>query len=276
MSESSESATYRGRIGTMLLAIDIGNTNVVGGIFENSSLLAHWRLATDPKATADEYGVLCLNLLTRGGQVPEQVTGAIISSVVPALTGTFELMVETYFHRTPLIVSSDMDTGLTLIYANPKEIGSDRIVNAAAAYHKFRRNVIIIDFGTATTFCAVTKAGDYLGGVIAPGLGISAEALFARAAKLSKVEIARPKAVIGTDTASSIQAGLVFGYAGLVDAVVRRMEEELGQPSYVIATGGLAPVIAPETESIQKIEPLLTLEGLELLYRRARGTTSET
>lgn len=259
----------------MLLAIDIGNTNIVVGIFESSTLVAHWRLATDPKATADEYGVLCQNLLMRSGQVPEQVTGAIISSVVPALTGTFELMVETYFHRTPLIVSSDMDTGLTLKYANPKEIGSDRIVNAAAAYHKFLRNLIIVDFGTATTLCAVTKAGEYLGGVIAPGLGISAEALFARAAKLSKVEIARPKAVIGTDTGSSIQAGLVFGYAGLVDALVRRMEEELGQASYVIATGGLAPVIAPETESIQKIEPLLTLEGLELLYRRAGGAISE-
>lgn len=259
----------------MLLAIDIGNTNVVGGIFENSNLLAYWRLATNPKGTADEYGVLSLNLLTRNGQVPEQVTGAIISSVVPALTVTFESMVETYFHRTPLVVSSDTDSGLTLKYANPTEIGSDRIVNAAAAYHKFRRNLIIVDFGTATTFCAVTKAGEYLGGVIAPGLSISAEALFARAAKLSKVEIARPKAVIGTDTASSIQAGLVFGYAGLVDAIVRRIEEELGQASYAIATGGLASVIAPETKSIKKIEPFLTLEGLELLYRRALGSTSE-
>ncbi|MBI3356342.1 MAG: type III pantothenate kinase [Nitrospirae bacterium] len=259
----------------MLLAIDIGNTNIVWGIFEGTTLLAHWRLATDPKTTTDEYGVLCLNLLTRSGRVPEQVTGAIISSVVPALTGTFESMVGTYFHRTPLIVSSDMDIGLTLKYMNPKEIGSDRIVNAAAAYHKFRRDLIIVDFGTATTFCAVTQAGEYLGGVIAPGLGISAEALFARAAKLSKVELIRPKSVIGTDTASSIQAGVLFGYAGLVDALVRRMEQELGRTSYVIATGGLASVIASEATSIQKVEPLLTLEGLELLYRRARGATSE-
>ncbi|MGA6828362.1 type III pantothenate kinase [Nitrospira sp. NS4] len=260
----------------MLLTIDIGNTNVVLGIFEGSSLLAHWRLATDPKTTADEYGVLCLNLLTRSGRVPEQITGAIISSVVPALTGTFETMVETYFHRTPLVVSADMDMGLTLKYTNPKEIGSDRIVNAAAAFHKYRRDLIIVDFGTATTFCAVTKDGAYLGGVIAPGLGISAEALFARAAKLSKVELARPKTVIGTDTAGSIQSGLLFGYAGLVDALVRRMEQELGRPSYVIATGGLASVIAPETTSIQKIEPLLTLEGLELLYRRAHGNIPTT
>jgi type III pantothenate kinase len=260
----------------MLLAIDIGNTNVVLGIFKGSTLLAHWRLATDPKATADEYGVLCWNLLTRSGRLPDQVTGAIVSSVVPALTGTFEAMVENYFHHTPLIVSADMDMDLTLKYMNPKEIGSDRIVNAAAAYHKYRKDLIIVDFGTATTFCAVTRTGDYLGGVIAPGLGISAEALFARAAKLSKVELVRPKTVIGTDTAGSIQAGLVFGYAGMVDALVRRMEQELGRTSYVIATGGLASVIAPETTSIQKIEPLLTLEGLELLYRHAHGATTET
>jgi type III pantothenate kinase len=255
----------------MLLAVDIGNTNIVWGVFEGSTLLAHWRLATDPKATADEYGVLCLSLLARTGRLPEQVSGAIVSSVVPALTETFESMITDYFHRTPLTVSTGMDTGLTLKYTNPREIGSDRIVNAAAAYHRYHRDLIIVDFGTATTFCAVTRSGEYLGGVIAPGLGISADALFARAAKLSKVELARPKTVIGTDTASSIQAGLVFGYAGLVDALVRRMEQELGRPSFVLATGGLASVIAPETTSIEKIEPLLTLEGLELLHRRARG-----
>jgi type III pantothenate kinase len=256
----------------MLAAIDIGNTNVVWGIFEGPTLLAHWRLATNPKATADEYGVLCLNLLARGGRTSEQITGAIISSVVPSLTETFVSMVETYFACAPLVVSSDMDTGLTLKYNNPKEIGSDRIVNAVAAHHKFHRDLIIIDFGTATTFCAVTKSGEYLGGVIAPGLGISAEALFTRAAKLSKVELIRPKSVIGTDTAGSIQAGLLFGYAGLVDSIVRRMEQELGHPSYVIATGGLASVVAAEAHTIQKTEPLLTLEGLELLYRRAQGS----
>lgn len=263
-----------GTIRTMLVAIDIGNTNIVWGIFEGSSLLAHWRLATNPKATVDEYGVLCLNLLTRTARSPDQVTGAIISSVVPSLTETFESMVGSYFGCTPLIVTSEMDTGLTLRYKNPGEIGSDRIVNAAAAYHKFHCDLIIVDFGTATTFCAVTQGGDYLGGAIAPGLGISAEALFTRAAKLSKVELARPKTVIGTDTASSIQAGLLFGYAGLVDALVRRMEQEMGHSSYIIATGGLASVVAPETTSIQKIEPLLTLEGLEFLYQRRCGTTS--
>lgn len=257
----------------MLLAIDIGNTNIVAGIFNGPDLLMHWRLASDPKSTADEYGVLCLSVMARGGHVPEQITGAIISSVVPALTTTFESMIETSFHHTPMMVSSETDTGLTLKYLNPKEIGSDRIVNAAAAYHKFRRDLIVVDFGTATTFCVITRAGDYLGGAIAPGLAISADALFSRAAKLSKVELIRPKTVIGIDTASSIQSGLVFGYAGLVDTLIQRMESEMGHPSYVVATGGLAPVIAPEAKSIQHIEPLLTLEGLELLYRRARNTT---
>jgi type III pantothenate kinase len=256
----------------MLLAIDIGNTNIVVGIFEGPTLLSHWRLATDPKTTADEYGVLCLSLMTRNGRIPEQISGAIISSVVPALTETFESMVETSFGCTPITVSSEIESGLTLKYLNPKEIGSDRIVNAAAAYEKFRRDLIIVDFGTATTFCAVSKTGEYLGGVIAPGLGISAEALFSRAAKLSKVELARPKTVIGTDTASSIQSGLIFGYAGLVDTLVLRIETEMGHSSFVIATGGLAPIIASEARSIQHVEPFLTLQGLELLYRRARGT----
>ena len=258
---------------SMLLAIDIGNTNVVAGIFDGSTLLNHWRLATDPNTTADEYGVLCLSLMVRDGRLPQHISGAIISSVVPALTETFESMVETSFGCTPITVSPDMDTGLTLRYSNPKEIGSDRIVNAAAAYEKFHRDLIIVDFGTATTFCAVNRAGEYLGGVIAPGLTISADALFARAAKLSKVELTRPKTVIGTDTAGSIQSGLIFGYAGLVDTLVQRMEREMGRTSYVIATGGLAPVIAPEARSIQHIEPFLTLYGLELLYRRARGAS---
>lgn len=257
---------------SMLLAIDIGNTNVVAGVFEGPTLLSHWRLATDPKKTADEYGVLCLSLMARTGRVPEHITGAIISSVVPALTETFESMVETSFGCTPITVSSDLETGLTLKYLNPKEIGSDRIVNAAAAYEKFRRDLIIVDFGTATTFCAVSGTGDYLGGVIAPGLGISAEALFSRAAKLSKVELVRPKTVIGTDTAGSIQSGLIFGYAGLVDTLIQRITAEMGHSSFVIATGGLAQVIASEAQSIQHIEPFLTLQGLELLYRRARGT----
>lgn len=260
----------------MLLVIDIGNTNIVWGVFKGPSLVAHWRIATDAKKTADEYGVLFSSLLAHEGRRPAEIDGAILSSVVPALTGTFETMIEAYFRQTPLVVSSEIETGLILQYGNPKEIGSDRIVNAAAAYHKYRRDLIVVDFGTATTFCVITKAGEYRGGVIAPGLGISADALFSRAAKLSKVELVRPKSVIGADTASSIQAGLLFGYAGLVDAVIRRIEQELGHSTYVVATGGLASVIAPETSTIHKVDPFLTLEGLELLYRQAHGSSGAT
>jgi type III pantothenate kinase len=260
----------------MLLVVDIGNTNIVWGVYDGPRLAAHWRLATDSKKTADEYGILFTSLLATAGIPTHGMTGAIISSVVPALTGTFEELIEAYFRQRPLVVSAEMDTGLILRYANPKEIGSDRLVNAAAAFHKYRRDLIVVDFGTATTFCTITKDGEYLGGVIAPGLGISAEALFARAAKLSKVELTRPKTVIGTDTTGSIQAGLLFGYAGLVDALVRRIEQELGRATFAIATGGLSYVIVPETTTIHKIEPLLTLEGLELLYRRAGGNDLDT
>ena len=260
----------------MLLAIDIGNTNIVWGIYNNHTLAAHWRLATDTKRTSDEYGILFTTLLAAAGIPSQRVSGAIISSVVPILTPTFEEMVEKSFGQHPLLVTSETDTALKLAYANPKEIGSDRLVNAAAAYHKYRRDLIIVDFGTATTFCVVTRDGRYLGGVIAPGLGISAEALFTRAAKLAKVEFARPKTVIGSDTASSIQAGLLFGYAGLVDSLVLRMEQELGQSALVIATGGLSPILAAETTTIQKIEPFLTLDGLELLYRRTTGDPGRT
>lgn len=260
----------------MLLVIDIGNTNVVLGVYEDARLKAHWRLATDAKTTSDEYGILFTNLLTSAGIPPLRLSAAIMSSVVPALTATFETLIQQYFHQRPMVVTPETDTGLTIRYANPKEIGSDRLVNAAAAFHKYRRDLIVVDFGTATTFCTITKDAEYLGGVIAPGLGISAEALFARAAKLSKVEIAKPKTVIGTDTASSIQSGLLFGYAGLVDALVHRIEQELGRSTFVIGTGGLSTVIAPETTSIQKLEPLLTLEGLALLYQRATGELPST
>ena len=252
----------------MLLAIDIGNTNVVWGLFEGSTLRGHWRLATESRRTDNEYGMLLLTLLQNAGFSPAQITGCIVSSVVPALTGTFESMIQTYFHHQPVIVSPETDSGLIMRYGNPKEIGSDRIVNAAAAHARYGADLIIVDFGTATTFCAVTKSAEYLGGVIAPGLGISADALFSRTAKLPKVEIIRPKTVIGVDTVGGIQSGLLFGYVGLVDGIVHRMERELGHSSVVIATGGLASIIAQETDSIREVRPFLTLEGLELLYRR--------
>ncbi len=252
----------------MLLGIDIGNTNIVWGVFDHRTLKGHWRIATDPRKTADEYGALFLTLLHNADIGATHISAAIVSSVVPALTGTFESMVLSHFKRDAMIVSADMDSGLKLCYRNPAEIGSDRVVNAAAAYERFKADLIIVDFGTATTFCAVTKAGEYLGGVIAPGLGISADALFARTAKLPKVELVRPKTVIGQDTGSSIQSGLLYGYAGLVDAIVRRMEQELGLKTTVLATGGLSAIIARETQTIQDVLPFLTLEGLELLYRR--------
>lgn len=255
----------------MLLAIDIGNSNICFGVFEAQALKGHWRLATDPSKTSDEYGVLFLTLLRVGGIEAEQITGVIVSSVVPSLTPVFDRLSETYFHHLPLVVSADLNTGLSLRCDNPREIGSDRLVNAAAAYARYKTSLIVVDLGTATTFTAVTQAGEYLGGVIAPGIKTAADALFARAAKLPSVDLARPKTVIGQDTASSIQAGLIFGYTGLVDEIVTRIQRELDQKATVIATGGLAGLIVPESRTIHEVRPLLTLEGLELLYRRAYG-----
>ena len=255
----------------MLIAVDIGNSNIVWGIYEHQTLKGHWRLATDASKTSDEYGLLFRGLLETHGLQTSHITGAIISSVVPSLTSTFEEMIESYFHRLPLVVSTDLDLGVKILYPNPREIGSDRLVNAAAAYAHYRTGLIIVDFGTATTFCAITQAGEYLGGAIAPGLGIAADALYSRTAKLPKIELVRPKTVIGKDTVGSMQSGLIFGYAGLVDEIVSRMQTELSQQARVIATGGLAALIAPESRTIQEVRPYLTLEGLELLYRRTRG-----
>jgi type III pantothenate kinase len=250
----------------MLLAIDIGNSNIVWGIFDGDKLLADWRVGTDHAKTTDEYAILLLDLLRVEDISPERVKGVILSSVVPPLTPLFEELSETYFHCLPLIVSPEMETGLTIKYTNPQEVGSDRIVNAAAAYRRYGGPIIIVDFGTATTFCTITAAGEYLGGAIAPGLRISAEALYARTAKLPKIELARPKSAIGQDTVTSMQAGLIFGYAGLVDELVRRIQHELGRECFVLATGGLAGLITPESQTIREIRPHLTLEGLALLW----------
>jgi len=255
----------------MLLAIDIGNSTVAWGVFQGPALKGHWRVATDPSKTSDDYGLVVVNLLRDAGIQPDVVSGVILSSVVPALTSAFERMAEAYFHRLPLIVSSDLDTGLSLRTTNPRELGSDRLASAAAAYARYQTALIIVDLGTATTFGAVTQAGDYLGGAIAPGLGIAAEALFSHTAQLPRVDMIRPKSVIGRDTVSSIQSGLIFGYAGLVDGIVSRMLAELGGRARVLATGGWASVVCPESRTIQEIRPLLVLEGLAWLYRRARG-----
>lgn len=255
----------------MLLTIDIGNSQIAFGVFNHGNLQASWRLATSTTKTSDEYGALFLSLMRERGIQPQSLDGTIISSVVPPVTPIIEQVIETYFHHCPLLVNTDFPFHLTIQYANPQEIGTDRLVNAAAAYARYQTGLIIVDFGTATTFCTVTQDGRYLGGAIAPGLKSSAKALHAHTAKLPNVELVRPKSVIGTDTVSSIQSGLIFGYSGLVDELVTRIQEEIGQTTRVIATGGLAPVLAPISRTIQEVRPYLTLEGLNLLYQRVKG-----
>ena len=252
----------------MLLAIDIGNSHIVGGIFEQQHLRADWRLATDQTKTPDEYGILSLSLLKSHGIAPSDITGCIISSVVPPITVVFETMVKTFFQQDPILVSFQSPLGLTLRYEHPQEIGTDRLVNAAAAFDRYHHALIIVDFGTATTFCTVTASGEYLGGAIAPGLKSSADSLHVQTAQLPIIDLVQPLRVIGTDTITSMQAGLIFGYSGLVDELVKRIQDEIHQTAYVIATGGLASVISKISSTIQEVRPNLTLEGLELLYRR--------
>ncbi len=251
----------------MLLAIDIGNTNVVLGVFDNERLVENWRVGTNTQITPDEYAMIFKDLFGFAKLEFGQITGVIISSVVPPLLPVMIEMSQKYFKIAPLIVTHELKTGITIRYDNPKEVGADRIVNAAAAYKLYGGPIIIVDFGTATTFCAVTKRGEYLGGAICPGMKISAEALFQRASKLPRVELIKPAKVIGADTVSAMQAGIIYGYAGLVDGIVERMKKELSLQSKVVATGGLAELIAPETRSVEETRPQLTLEGLSLLYR---------
>lgn len=260
----------------MLLAIDIGNTNIVLGMFQGSRLKGSWRVATSLSKTSDEYGILILDLFRAKGLPADQVDGLILSSVVPPLAPIFLEMARHYFHSDPLIVDDRMDTGLINRYEPPRDVGADRIVNAVAAYRRYGGPVIIVDFGTATTFCAVTSKGEYLGGAITPGITIAAEALFQRAAKLPKVELVKPHSVIGRDTVSSLQAGMLYGYAGLVDAMVLRMKKELGAQAKVVATGGQARLILAETKTIDEVRPYLTLEGLKILYERNKKAKKQT
>lgn len=248
------------------MAIDIGNTNIVLGMFDGDRLAESWRVGTKTQITEDEYAMILKDLFGFSGLSFDRVDGVIISSVVPPLLPVMNEMSQKYFRIEPLIVTGETKTGIRLRYDNPKEIGADRIVNAAAAYNLYGGPVIIVDFGTATTFCAVTKAGEYLGGAIVPGIRISADALFQRTAKLPRVELVKPSSVIGRDTVSAIQAGIIYGYAGLVDGIVERMKKELSQEARVVATGGLAGLVAPETRCIEEVRPHLTLEGLRLIY----------
>ncbi len=250
----------------MLLAIDVGNTNIVLGVFDKERLVESWRVGTKTQITPDEYAMIFKDLFNFAGLDFRQIDGVIVSTVVPPL---LQIMAETsrkYFRMEPMIVTNEIKSGIRIRYDNPKEIGADRIVNAAAAFKLFGGPVIIVDFGTATTFCAVTKEGEYLGGAIAPGIRISAEALFQKASKLPRVELTRPRSVIGGDTVSAMQAGIIYGYAGLVDGIVERIRKILSPDAKVVATGGLAELISPETSSIQEVKPHLTLEGLRLLF----------
>ncbi len=254
----------------MLLAIDIGNSNVVFGVFEGERLHEHWRVGTDTQITSDEYAMMVKDLFGLGGLGFGQIDGVIISTVVPPLLPVMAAMSRKYFRIEPLVVTSEIRTGITLKYDNPREIGADRIVNAAAAFRFYGGPIIIVDFGTATTFCAVTGSGEYLGGAIVPGVKISAEALFQRAAKLPRIELAKPRTVIGKDTITAMQAGIIYGYAGLVDGIVSRMKKEFADDARVVATGGLAELVASEAEQVNEIRPNLTLEGLRLLYELNR------
>jgi type III pantothenate kinase len=255
----------------MLLAIDIGNTNIKLGVYEGERLLAHWRAATERHKLADEYAALIGNLFGLAGMDLRSVAGCVVSCVVPPLTGQFRDLSRNYLEVEPVILGLGVATGLRYLIDTPGELGSDRIANSLAAYRKYGGPVIAIAFGTATALDVIVGDGDYIGGAIAPGIGISADALFRLAAKLYQVELVRPPKVIGKNTVHYMQSGLILGYAGLVEGLVRRIHDELGATCPVVATGGLAEVIAGETSAITAVEPYLTLDGLRMIYAMNRG-----
>ncbi len=272
-------------IETMLLALDVGNTNTVLGLYRPSSgdLVAHWRTTTQRIQTADEYGVLFLNLFALNKIDAGAVTSIIIASVVPPVETVLREVCERYFHLKPIFVEPGIKTGMPVLVDNPAELGADRLVNGVAAYARYGGPCIVVDFGTATTFDVISARGEYIGGAIAPGIGLSAEALFARAARLSRVDIKKPAKVIGTNTVAHLQSGLYYGYVGLVDGILDRMLHELSEREpasqansiKVIATGGLARMVAADSKHIATIDDLLTLEGLRLVYERNRAAKAK-
>lgn len=253
----------------MLFCIDIGNTNIVLGVSDQDRLIEHWRVRTERDITADELGILIRNLFGSSNVKIEDITDVIVSCVVPPLLNTVDVFCHKYYNVTPLIVGPGIKTGMPIKYDNPKEVGADRIVNAVGAYEKYHTGLVVVDFGTATTFDCVSQDGAWIGGAIAPGVVISCEALFQKASKLPRVEIfAKPKSVIAKDTMSSMNAGIIYGYAGLVDGVVKRIIREMGYDITVIATGGLAHIIYDVADSIDHVEEFLTLEGLMTIFKR--------
>lgn len=256
----------------MILLIDVGNTNIVLGVYEGSKEIHSWRVSTDLKKTSDEYSVQIMQLFIQNKLEPKEIKGIIISSVVPNIMYALEAMIRSSFGIEPLIVGPGVKTGVNIKYDNPREVGADRIVNAVAAHEKYKKDLIIIDFGTATTFCALTKEANYLGGCITPGIKIASDSLFERAAKLPRVELETPKNIICKNTVASMQAGIIFGYVGQVEYIVRRMKKEMmdqgcSEP-LIIATGGLAKLIAKETKDIDVVDLSLTLEGLKVIYEK--------
>jgi type III pantothenate kinase len=252
----------------MLLAVDIGNTNIALGVFDGIRLMQHWKIRSDREKTSDEYEIILLNLFSLAHLEAESINSAIISSVVPPLTPVFENLSQHLLKVNPLIVGPGLKTGMSILYENPQEVGADRVVASVAAFEKYGGPAIIVDFGTATTFDAISSKGEYLGGAIAPGIQIAAEALYLKTAKLPRIEIKKPKSAVGRTTVTSMQSGLYFGYIGLIANIIKEISKELGESIKIIATGSFASQIFPDLESIEYLEPFLVLEGLRIIHDR--------